>query len=82
MEEQDDELVMEVVGTPFCKEIREATLLERFKLPTIKAYEGKLDPQDYLNHFNDLMELHLVLYNAKCRMFAVTFSSGVKKWFR
>ena len=41
IEEQDDELVGEVRGSPFCKEIWEAPVLEGFKLPNIKAYEGK-----------------------------------------
>ena len=55
---------------------------EGFKLSTIKAYEGKADPQDHLDHFNDLMELHMVLDRAKCRVFAVTLSNEKKKWFR
>ena len=73
---------MEAVGTPFCREIREVSLPEGFKLPTIKAHEGKLDPQDHLDHFNNLIELHLVSYNAKCRVFIVTLSSGAKNYFR
>ena len=44
IEEQDDELVAEAGGSPFCKEIWELALLERFKLPNIKAYEGKANP--------------------------------------
>ena len=53
-------------GSPFSKEIREAPLPEGFKLPNIKAYEGKDNPQDYLDHFNDLMELHMVSDLEKC----------------
>ena len=60
IEEQDDELVAEAGGSPFCMEIWETLLPEGFKLPNIKAYKGKSDPQDYLDHFNDLMELHMV----------------------
>ena len=82
MEEQDGKLVVEVVGSPFCREIHEEPLLKRFKLPNIKAYKGKPDPQDHLNHFNNVMELHKVSYNAKCRVFAVILSNGAKKWFR
>ena len=75
-------MVAEAVGTLFCSEICKGSLPEGFKLPTIKMYEGKSDPQDHLDHFNDLMELHLVSDNAKGRVFAVTLSSGAKKWFR
>ena len=68
-EEQDDELVAEARGSLFYREIWEAPLLEGFKLPNIKAYEGKADPQDHLDHFNDLMELDMMSDNAKYRVF-------------
>ena len=48
----------------------------------IKAYDGKSDPQNHLDHFNNLMELHLVSELAKCRVFAVTLTRGAKRWFR
>ena len=57
-------------------------LTEGFKLLAIKAYEGKSDPYDHLDNFNDLMELHLVSEMAKCRVFAVTLTGGAKKWLR
>ena len=60
----------------------EARLPEVFKLPSIKAYEGTSDPQDHLDHFNNLIELHLVLDMAKCRVFAVTLAGGAKKWLK
>ena len=59
-----------------------APLPEGFKLSTIKAYEGKLDPHDHLDHFNDLMELHMVSDLAKCRVVVVTLTNGANKWFR
>ena len=59
IEEKDDKLVAEVGGSPFCKEIREAPLPKEIEIPNIKAYEGKSYPQDNLDHFNDLIELHL-----------------------
>lgn len=79
MEENDKELITTATGSPFGRVIREAKLLE-VKLPTIKACEGKSDPHDHLNHFNDLMELHLVSKMAKFRVFSVTLTSGAKKW--
>ena len=66
-------------GSPFNKEIREAPLPEGFKLLNIKVYKGKVDLQDHLDHFNDLMELHMVSDLAKCRVFVVTLSNGAKK---
>ena len=35
-----------------------------------------------MDHFNDLMELHLVSEMAKCRVFTVTLTNGAKKWLR
>ena len=77
-----DELVATARGSPFNKEIQDAPLPKGFKLPNIKVYEGNVDPQDHLDHFNDLMKLHIISNLAKCRVFVVTLSNGAKKWFR
>ena len=71
MKENDMELIAAATGSPFNQEVREARLSKGFKLSAIKAYDGKSDPQDHLDHFNDLMELHLDSELAKCRVFAV-----------
>ena len=80
MKENHQELIAAATGSPFSWEIRKARLPEGFKLPTIKAYEGKSNPQDHVDHFNDLMELHLVSDMAKCRVFAVILIGSAKKW--
>ena len=82
MEENDEKLIMAATGSPFSLEIREAKHPKGFKLPTIKAYKTKSDPQDHLDHFNDFIELHLVSEMAKCRVFTITLTSGTKKWLR
>ena len=79
MKENDVELIAAATGSPFNQEVHEARLPEGFELPTIKAYDGKSDPQDHLDHFNDLMELHLVSELAKCRVFVVTLTGRAKK---
>ena len=66
------ELIAAATRSPFNLEIREARLSKGFKLPAIKAYEGKSDSQDHLDHFNNLMELH----------FVITLIVGAQKWFR
>ena len=60
MKENDQELIAATIGSPFNQEIRKARLPKGFKLPAIKLYKEKSDPQDHLDHFNDFMELHLV----------------------
>ena len=51
-------------------------------MPTMTTYEGKTDPQDHLNAFNDQMDLFEVSSQAWCRCFAVTLTTTAKKWFR
>ena len=82
MKENNQELIAAATGSPFNQEIREVRLLEGFKLLAIKSYEGKSNPQDHLDHFNDLMELHLASEMAKCRVFAVTLTISAKQWLR
>ena len=42
---------------PFSLEIQQAPLPTGFYMPTITTYEGKTDPQDHLDAFNDQMDL-------------------------
>ena len=44
------------------------------------AYEGKTDPLDYLDTFNDQMDLLQVTLLAHCPCFAVTLPRTTKKW--
>ena len=60
-DEHEDELVTRHGGSPFSKEIWAAPLPKGFQLPNIKTYDGKIDPQDHIDHLNDVMELHPVL---------------------
>ena len=46
------------------------------------TYEGKTDPQDHLDAFNDQMDLLQVTTLARCRCFAVMLSGITKKWIR
>ena len=82
MKENDQALIAVVIRSLFNLDIREARLPERFKFSAMKSYKGKSDPQDHLDHFNILMELHLVSKLAKCRVLIVTLIIGAKKWFR
>ena len=68
MKKTDQELIVVATRSPFNQEIREARLPKGFKLLAMKSYKGSSDPQDHLDHFNDLRELHLVSEMAKCRV--------------
>ena len=69
MKENDMELIVAATRSPFNLEIREARLPEGFKLLAINADVGKSDPQDHLDHFNDLMEIHLASSLPNVRFF-------------
>ena len=49
-------------------------------MPTMATYEGKTDPQDYLDAFNDQMDLLQVTKLARCECFVVMLSGTTKKW--
>ena len=46
------------------------------------TYEGKTDPLDHLDAFNDQMDLLQVTLLVRCRCFTVTLSGTTKKWIR
>ena len=43
--------------SPFSVEIQQAPLPVGFRMPTMATYEGKTDPLDHLDAFNDQMDL-------------------------
>ena len=68
--------------SPFNLEIQQVSLPAEFRMPTMTTYEGKTDPQDHLDAFNNQMDLLQVSSRARCRCFAVTLTATTKKWFR
>ena len=66
--------------SPFSVEIQQAPLPVGFRMPTMAAYEGKIDPLDHLDAFNYQMDLLQVTLLTRCRCFAVTLSGTTKKW--
>ena len=68
--------------SPFSAEIQQAPLPVGFRIPTMATYEGKTDPLDHLDSFNDQMDLLQVTMLAGCKCFAVTLSRIAKKWIR
>ena len=42
---------------PFSVDIQQVPLLARLRMLTMETYKGKTDPQDYLDAFNDQMDL-------------------------
>ena len=69
-------------ASPFSLEIQQASLPTRFRIRTMTTYEGKMDPQDHFDAFNDQMDLLQISSCDRCRCFAVTLTATTKKWFK
>ena len=50
---KSSEAMPSTTSSPFGLEIQQAPLPMSFRMPTMTTYEGKIDPQDHLNAFND-----------------------------
>ncbi|PON78805.1 hypothetical protein PanWU01x14_017040, partial [Parasponia andersonii] len=74
----DDILMDGYHRSPFNKDVRATLLPVRFKHLTINTFDGKTDPQDHMDHFNDLMDLYQVDDLAHFRFFAVTLIGAIK----
>ena len=78
---ESSETAPSTTSSPFILEIHQALLPTDFRMPTMTPYEGKTDPQDHLDAFNDQMDLLQVSVRARCQCFAVTLIATSKKWF-
>ena len=79
---RNTEAVQSISTSPFSVEIQQTPLPVGFRMPTMSMYEGKTDPLDYLDAFNDKMDLLQVTTLTRCRCFVVTLSGTAKKWIR
>ena len=50
---KSSEATPSTINLPFSLEIQQASLPARFHMLTMTTYEGKTDPQDHLDAFND-----------------------------
>ena len=46
-----------ITSSPFSLEIQQTPLPMGFRMPTMTTYEGKTNPQDHIDAFNDRMDL-------------------------
>ncbi|KAL8154806.1 hypothetical protein AgCh_000241 [Apium graveolens] len=57
---------------PFTEEIMNAHISRKFKMPTIKAYDGTRDPTNHVRTFSNALLLQPVNDAIKCRVFPQT----------
>ena len=48
----------QVSKSPFTQNIEGASLPRRFHQPTFTIYNGRIDPVEHVNHFNQRMAIH------------------------
>ena len=77
---RNTEAALLTITSPFSAKIQQAPLPTGFRMPTMATYEGKTDPQDHLDTFNDQMNLLQVTTLSHYKCFAVTMSGIAKKW--
>ena len=66
---------------PFTEEIMAARISRKFKLPTIKAYDGTGDPANHVRTFMNALLLEFVTEAIKCRPFSQTMSGMAQHWY-
>ena len=56
-------------------------LLEKFRMPQVKAFDGTREPIDHLNTYKNQMELHGYQDPVRCRAFTITLKGLTLAWF-
>lgn len=59
--QSQDEQLMVPKSLPLILEILDAIPLHGIKVPTLEKYNRKMDPFNYLQHFQSMMNLHCIL---------------------
>ncbi|KAK1391928.1 hypothetical protein POM88_010984 [Heracleum sosnowskyi] len=66
---------------PFTQDIMKANISRKFKMPTIKAYDGTGDPANHVRTFSNALLLQPTNDAVKCRAFAQTLAGMTQRWY-
>ncbi|KAK1365344.1 hypothetical protein POM88_040905 [Heracleum sosnowskyi] len=66
---------------PFTEEVMDAHVSRKFKMPTIKAYDGTGDPATHVRTFSNALLLQPVTDALKCRAFPQTLAGMAQRWY-
>uniref|UniRef100_A0A803QHZ8 Retrotransposon gag domain-containing protein n=1 Tax=Cannabis sativa TaxID=3483 RepID=A0A803QHZ8_CANSA len=67
---------------PCVRKIAKALLLENFKMPHIRLYEGKTDSRAHLAKDNKMMQVAHVSDDAKCLCFSLSLTNSMEDWWK
>ncbi|KAK4395868.1 hypothetical protein Sango_1741100 [Sesamum angolense] len=68
-------------GIPFTKGVMADELLINCRTPAIIEYNGTIDPQEHLSHFENAPLLDKYTDGIKCRVFVINFAGEAQQWF-
>ena len=66
---------------PFTEEIMNVHISRKFKIPTIKSYDGTGDPANHVRTFSNALLLQPVNDAIKCLAFSQTLSGMAQRWY-
>ena len=74
--------VTDDASPPFTEEILNEEFPEDFKMPQIKAYDGKTDPLDHIETYRTWMNVRRASASLKCQAFPLTLTGAARQWYR
>ncbi|XP_023891106.1 uncharacterized protein LOC112003158 [Quercus suber] len=66
---------------PFLADIERAPMLDRFTCPPFNSYNGKTNPVEYVNHYIQMMSLHICNDALMCKVFPSSLGPIALRWF-
>ena len=67
--------------SPFTRKIEGAKLPRRFHQPTFTMYNGRMDPVEHVNQFNQRMAVHSKDETLMCKVFPSNLGPVAMRWF-
>ncbi|KAK1393105.1 hypothetical protein POM88_012161 [Heracleum sosnowskyi] len=66
---------------PFTQDIMKTAISRKFKMPSIKAYDGTGDPANHVRTFSNALLLQPANDAVKCRAFPQTLAGMAQRWY-
>jgi len=71
----------QISKSPFTHRIEGGKLPWQFNQPTFTVYNGRIDPMEYVSHFNQRMIVHLRNETLMCKVFPSNLGPVAMRWF-